>query len=44
MNGNVFGREVQHDRYGMFENLFGDIGDSKVLDYGGNTANLLFFF
>ena len=43
MWNNLYTREVQHDRYPMFENIFGEVGDSKVLDYGGNTANLLFF-
>lgn len=39
----VFTREVQHDRYGNFEELFGDVGNSSVLDYGGNSGNLLHF-
>lgn len=39
----VFTREVQHDRYGNFEELFGEVGNSTVLDYGGNSGNLLHF-
>ena len=43
MWNNLYTREEQHNRYPMFENIFGEVGDSTVLDYGGNTANLLFF-
>tara|TARA_Y100000389_G_scaffold205007_1_gene261894 strand:- start:3449 stop:4183 length:735 start_codon:yes stop_codon:yes gene_type:complete len=44
MFNNLYPREIQHDRNTMFKNLFGeDTENSTVLDYGGNTGNLLFF-
>jgi len=39
----IFTREVQHDRYPIFERLFGTVKDKTVMDYGGNNGNLLHF-
>jgi SAM-dependent methyltransferase len=43
MDKNLYPREEQHNRYPMFKDMFGEVEDSTVLDYGGNTANLLHF-
>lgn len=39
----IFRREEQHNRYPMYKNIFGDAEDKTVMDFGGNSGNLLYF-
>lgn len=43
MSNGIVKREVQHDRFPMYKNLVGDTENKVVMDFGGNSGNLLHF-
>lgn len=43
MWGGIFKREVQHDRFPMYKSIVGDTENKVVMDFGGNSGNLLHF-
>jgi hypothetical protein len=43
MWNNIYTREVQHDRFPMYKSIVGDTENKVVMDFGGNSGNLLHF-
>jgi hypothetical protein len=39
----IFNRAPENDRFGFYEELFGDLEGKTVMDFGGNSGNLLHF-
>jgi hypothetical protein len=43
MWNNIYTREVQHDRFPFYKAIVGSAENKTVMDFGGNTGNLLHF-
>ena len=43
MWNNLYTREEQHNRFPIYERLVGSVENKTIMDFGGNTGNLLYF-